>query len=214
MQFIYLSKTFESLRWVNCLSHFPSTESGPTVQNLYLRLWFVLRKIFFNWGININEIHYMMQNIYLSHCWWAHFLPILALYEHLESCGPYMCDASGTWASYLTGSLTSILHCIPPHTSVLRYITLCMSAQARFPRVYKPGQHSYLVLIFLAFLLTLAYSFLCVLAYYYSGYEPSFVTHNERLSYTSTLYPRSSSSLTCATLHRGHRPSSTLGAVS
>ena len=111
------------------------------------------------------------------------------------------CDASGTWASWPTGGLTSTTMHSPPHISVPRYITLCMSAQGLVSPLYKPGQHLYLVLIISCLLLI---HFFVYLFYYYSGYEPSFVQHTTRDYYTSTLYPRSSYSLTCATLHRGH----------
>ena len=51
---------------------------------------------------------------------------------------------------------------------------------------------------------------LVYLLYYYSGYEPPFVNHTTRSSCKSKSYPRSSSSLTCATLHRGHKPTITV----
>ena len=88
------------------------------------------------------------------------------------------CDASGTWASCPTGGLTSTTTHSPPHISVPRYITLCMSAQALVSPLYKPAQHLYLVLIHSLLILV---SLFCVLdLLLFSGYEPSFVNlHND-----------------------------------
>ena len=66
----------------------------------------------------------------------------------------------------------------------------------------------YIHLLFISCLFFFVY-----LTHYYSGYEPSFVQHTTRDYFTSTLYPRGSSSLTCATLTRGHRPSITLAII-
>ena len=96
------------------------------------------------------------------------------------------CDASGTWASWPTGGLTSTTIYSPPHISVPRYITLCMSAQGLVSPLYKPGRHSYPVLIISLLFL---FHFLPLCTWPSLFRLRAFVReHTTRVHCTSTLY--------------------------